>query len=67
MPVLTVVVDSVDVSVAMYQFLHHAFHSQPGSQDQRCGAIVHPGIQLGGPVTDQDLRREQSVNSISLI
>lgn len=67
MPGLTVVIDSIDVRVAVDQFLHHALHSQPGSQDQRCGAIVHPGIQLGGPVTDQDLRREQSVNSISLI
>lgn len=37
------------------QVLQHALDSQAGRQDQRCRAIVHTGVQVRGPVPDEDL------------
>lgn len=53
---LTVVVDGVDVCVAVHKLLHHALHGQAGCQDQGCGAIIHARVQVCGTVPDQDLQ-----------
>lgn len=55
----TEVVNGVDVSVAGDELLHHALHGQPGGQDQRGGAVLHAGVQICGPVPDQNLQNNK--------
>lgn len=54
----TKVIDSVDVSMAVDELLHHALHCQASCQDQRGGAIVHAGIQVCGTIPDQNLQKD---------
>lgn len=55
--VLTVVIYSVDVSVAVDQLLHHSFHSKPGSQDQWSSPVIHASIQFCCTIPDQNLSK----------
>lgn len=59
---LTVVIYSVDVSVAVDQLLHHSFHSKPGSQDQWSSAVVHASIQFCCTISDQNLRKHEDTD-----
>lgn len=52
---LTQVVHSIDVSVRIDEVLQHALHGQAGGQDQGRRAVMHAGVQVCGPVPDQDL------------
>lgn len=54
----TVVVHRVHVGLAVDELRHHPLHRQARSQDQGCGAIIHPGIQVGHSVSDQDLEEK---------
>lgn len=56
--VLTMVVHSVDVGVAVDQLLHHTLHSKSSSQDQRSRAVVHAGVQFCRAVSDQNLKKD---------
>lgn len=55
---LTELVNSINISVAGDELLHHTLHRQPSSQYQSCGAIVHSGIQICRPCPDQNLKRK---------
>lgn len=57
------VVNSVDVSMAVDQLLHHAIHSEPGCQDQGSGSIIHACIQLCRAVTDQNLAEDEDTDT----
>ena len=52
----TRVINGVDFSMAVDEFLHHALHSQSRGQDQWGRSVIHTGIQICCTVTDQDLK-----------
>lgn len=54
---LTEIIDGVHVGVTVDELIHHALHRQPGSQDQRRGAVMHAGIQVCGAIPYQNLKR----------
>lgn len=55
----TMVIHRIHVCLAIDQFCHHPLHSKASSQDQGCGAIIHPGIQISYSVADQNLEEEK--------
>lgn len=48
----------IDVGMTGDEFLYHSLHSQPCGQNQCGGAIVHTGVEIRGPVSDQNLGGE---------
>lgn len=58
---LTMVIHSVDVSVAVDQLLYHSLHSKSCSQDQRSRAVVHASVQFCRAVSDQNLRKNDKI------
>lgn len=58
---LTKLINSINISVAGDELLHHALHCQPSGQDKSCGAVVHPCIQIRRPCPDQNLKRKVEI------
>lgn len=58
---LTMVVHSIDVGVAVDQLLHHTLHSKSSSQDQRSRAFIHASVQFCRAVSDQNLRKNVKI------
>lgn len=52
---LTQFINSIDISMTSDEFLYHALHCQPCCQDQRSRAIIHTGIKIRSPVSDENL------------
>lgn len=51
------IIDSIDVCMAVHEFLYHALHSKARCQDEGRGAVIHAGIKLSCTVADQNLDR----------
>ncbi len=58
---LTMVIHSIDICMAVHQFLHHALHCQSGCQDEWRGAVIHTGIKIRGTVTDKNLEFKNTI------
>lgn len=58
---LTQVVHGVDVGVRVDQVFQHALDSQAGSQDQRCCAVMHAGVQVCGSVPYENLDNREGL------
>lgn len=52
----TVIVRHVDVRFRLDELFHHAFYGQPGSQNERGGAVKSLGIQISRPVLEEDVK-----------
>lgn len=55
----TVVIHRVHVRLAADQLGHHPLHGQASGQDQRRRAVIHPGVEVGHSVADQNLPEEK--------
>merc|ERR1719233_146743 len=60
---LSVIITGVDISLGLDQLLHHSLDSKPSSKDERSGAVICLGLQVGGSVPQQDLEDSLSICS----
>lgn len=52
---LAAVIGSVYIRIGIYKIFDHAFDGEPGSEDKGGGSIVHPRVQVGRSVAEEDL------------
>ena len=52
---LTQFIHCIDISMTSDELLYHSLYCQPCSQDQCSGAIIHTGVKIRSPVSDQNL------------
>ena len=52
---LSLVISRIDVDIGVDQIFHHPFDGKTGSQNERRRSVVHPGIQIGRSIAQEDL------------